>query len=305
MAAGGEDRSNERSGGGGGENEPEERTDLWMTTYADMVTLLMTFFVLMFAISNVDVQKASLLFAGLSRDGISSDVFERIMEYYEPSTDPDDVWFPEPSPSDRPGETPGDRPETSPGEGLAGNEELQALYDLIQEFIDENGWGDRMALVFDGEFLLLTLANDIWFSSGSADITPQMRDSARVLATLLAETYNDEKPFDILVAGHTDNVPVASGSRFRSNWQVGMSRATNFMEVLLLESGIDPGHFSATSYGEFHPLATNDTPEGRQANRRVEVKIGLRREEALWPRMLGDDLPPGEEGIQSGDIEHS
>jgi len=276
----GEDRGDDRAGRGGGE-EPEERTDLWMATYADMVTLLMTFFVLMFAISNVDASKASLLFAALSRDGLTAEQFMELQPDFLPEDDYErfpSISSPSPSPPDS----------TDPG-SYFGNEELEALASLIDEYIFENGLGDRISLTFDGDFLLLTLANDIWFVSGSADITPRMREIAAELAQLLASTFSATNPFEIVVEGHTDNRPINT-TRYPSNWHVSKDRATNFLEILYLESGIDPAYFSAKACGEFRPIASNDTPEGRQMNRRVEIKISLERQDVRW-RSLNVEQP--------------
>ena len=269
-----DDKGAERGGSKSGAEEPDERTDGWMATYADMVTLLMTFFVLMFAISNVDTQKAALLFAALSRDGLTPELFLEL----QPEITPDDPWaelFP--SHTDDPRDTPEPSdPTDEPGGDIAiiGNEELEALATLIADYINENGLGDRISLMFDGEFLLLTLVNDIWFVSVSADVTAPMKENAIVIAGLLADTFNDDNPFVIVVEGHTDNRPINT-ARFPSNWHVSVFRAVNFMDLLRIHSGIDPYHFQARGCGENHPIATNDTAEGRQLNRRVEVKISF------------------------------
>ena len=268
MAGGGDGEG--RSGGGGGE-EQEERTDGWMTTYSDMVTLLLTFFVLMFAISNVDSQKAMLFFAGLSRDGLTTEQYLSIMELYgEDHEFPQDEYAHEwpypPSPG---------RPAT---DGEDGNQQLLDLMNTITEYIDINNLGDAMAVTFDGEFLLLTLADDIQFATGLVDITPQMRERAEVIAHMLANVYEEDNPFEVVVAGHTDNVPIST-PRYPSNWHVSMDRAVNFMEVLIFESGLDPGYFHSRGCGEFRPLATNETPEGRAINRRIEVKVSLSRDD--------------------------
>ena len=274
--AGGGDSQEGGSGRGGGGEEQEERTDGWMATYADMVTLLMTFFVLMFAISNVDSSKAAMLFAAFSREGLTAEQFMELAEPFEVSEDPWDTLISvgpeEPNPEDN--------SNVPPEIGSLGNKELTELFEAIDSYIDDNSLGDRLSLMFDGEFILLTLVNDIWFVSGSAEITPQMRESATEIAHLLAETFNIDNPFAIIVDGHTDNVPVNPISRYKSNWHVSMDRAANFLELLLFESGLDPYYFQARGNGEHHPIASNDTPEGRQANRRVEVKISL---------ALGDD----------------
>jgi chemotaxis protein MotB len=259
-----EDRQEGRSGGGG-EAEEEERTDGWMATYADMVTLLMTFFVLMFAISNVDQQKGMLFFGGLSRGGLSAEEFQDIVRQFsdELGDDPDVINFP------RPGE----------GGGGAGNSELDQLSGLIDGFIEAEGLGGVISTSFNGEFLLLTLRSDIWFESASAVVRPEMRDIGLVLADMLAQLHNPDSPFEVVVAGHTDNLPINT-VRYPSNWHVSVDRALNFLDILITESGLDPGFFYARGCGEHRPIADNDTPEGRQMNRRVEVMISLLREDA-------------------------
>jgi len=261
-----DDRQDDRGGGGrGGEEEPEERTDGWMTTYADMVTLLMTFFVLMFAISNVDQQKAMLFFAGLTRDGLSMAQYEEIINRFgiDSTDDPDATLLPSPDPGD------------------IGNPELEALYGMFKAYVDSEGLGDVIEVVFNGDFLLLTLSSDILFDSASAVVKPEMREIGVRLAEMLRDLHNAEKPFEIVVAGHTDNVPINT-VRYPSNWHVSVDRAVNFLEILIKESELDPSFFYARGCGEERPVETNDTPEGRQANRRVEVMISLEREDARW-----------------------
>jgi len=278
MAASSDDRSNERAGGGG--DEQEERTDGWMATYADMVTLLMTFFVLMFALSNVDNERAQMFLFAMSREGLTAEQFMEIRDRYNVD-DPSDEWdtsFPYPQ-HDEDDEADMDR---------GGNLALEALAEAIGGYIDTAGLGESLELVFNGEFLLLTLKNDIWFESGEASITEEMRESANVLAGLLAATFTKDDPFEIIVAGHTDNVPINT-PRYPSNWHVSKDRATNFLEVLISVSGLDPGFFYARACGEYRPIADNDTPEGRQRNRRVEVMISLARENPLWDRNILDD----------------
>ena len=274
--AGGNDHQEERGGSRGGEAEQEERTDGWMTTYSDMVTLLLTFFVLMFAISNVDQQKAMLFFAGLSRDGLSAVQFEEILEYFNPGDDPGVIFFPTPSPGD----------DDSPAISQA----LQDLFDAMQAHIEENDLGDSIALTFNGEFLLLTLANDIWFDSGRADIKPLARESAVELAGMLKAINNPDEPFEVVVAGHTDNVPINT-VQFPSNWHVSVTRAVNFLEILITESGLDSTFFYARGCGEERPIASNDSPEGRQANRRVEVMISVFRDDVSSALIFDYDSP--------------
>jgi chemotaxis protein MotB len=113
-----------------------------------------------------------------------------------------------------------------------------------------------------------------------------MRENGIHIAELLAHNFNPNDPFEIIVAGHTDNVPMDT-PQFPSNWHLGNARATNFLELLMDESHIDPWYFHTRSGGEFRPIASNDTADGRQANRRVEVMISMAQENPLWDRPLG------------------
>jgi len=268
MAASSDDRGNERAGGGDG--EAEERTDGWMATYADMVTLLLTFFVLMFALSNVDNEKAQLFLFAMSRGGITAEQFMEIRERYEldelSGGEFDDL-FPSPG-------TQGDL-DSDYGDSVA----AQALRDLhaqISEYIVDTGIQAEIKIEFDGDFLVLTLSNDVWFDSGSANISEIMKDRASMIGLLLAANFHVADPFEIVVAGHTDSVPINT-PEFPSNWHLSSARAQNFLEMLMDDSGLEPFYFMMRACGEYRPVATNATPEGRQANRRVEVMISRAR----------------------------
>ena len=241
------------------EEEAEEKTDGWMTTYADLVTLLLTFFVLMFALSNVSEEKFALIFTSINENGLSFERFEEIVNMYSQAPDEDD-----------PGEYPVLPPPDDPSEGDLSHE-LEALYFAIQGYIDDNDLGNDIAVSYDGDFLLITLSSDIVFPSGYANITEEMELVAIELAQLINIKHTTENPFEIIVAGHTDNVPVSI--MWRDNRQLSMARASNFLDVLLMQSTISPAYFLACGLGEEHPIDTNETAEGRQKNRRVEVLI--------------------------------
>jgi len=267
---GSDDRQDERGGKSSAE-EPEERTDGWMTTYSDMVTLLMTFFVLMFAISNVDNQKAMLFFAGMSRDGLSAAEFDRIVEMFNPGDDMGEIYFPNVDIW---------YDGTSNDEDLLGdpgNEALTNLYQEMHAYIQLAGLSEHIQLQFNGEFLLMTLRDDILFELGRAEVLPDMRYVAAYIAELISGTHNPANPFEIVVTGHTDNLPIAT-AEFPSNWDLSVRRAVNLMRILIQESGIDPYFFQARGASEYRPIDTNDTAEGRRRNRRVEVMVTVLRE---------------------------
>jgi len=291
MAASSDDRGNERAGGG--DAEQEERTDGWMATYADMVTLLLTFFVLMFALSNVDNEKAELFLLAMSRDGLTPEQFLEVRQRYDLDEliggEWDDDHFPAPADGwDEIGDE-GEDGDDGDDEGLGEAEQkLQDLADAIQGWIDEEGLGDEIGVEFNGDFLMLTLSNDVWFNPGRADVLPPQRERARVIGELLAANFTVNDPFEIIVAGHTDNIPQQT-AQFPSNWHLSAARAQNFLVLLIDYSQLEPVYFYTKACGEYRPIATNDTSEGRQRNRRVEIMITRARENPLWDNLFGND----------------
>ncbi|MGA2090641.1 MAG: OmpA family protein [Endomicrobiales bacterium] len=101
------------------------------------------------------------------------------------------------------------------------------------------------------------------FESGKADITPHGKDVIEKFVPIFMNLPNE-----IVVEGHTDDVPIHN-SQFDSNWELSTARATNIVKFLVHESGFPPKRLSAVGYGEFKPIAPNDTPENRAKNRRV------------------------------------
>jgi chemotaxis protein MotB len=230
----------------------------------------------MFALSNVDNEKAQLFMAAMSRDGLTAEQFMQIRDRYDPTEfgEWDDDMFPTPHHED-------DDPNEEDGEGESeGDIALRELYLAIGDYVAGQGLGDVIHVAFNGTNLLLTLKNDIWFEPGSAAITPAMHETGVILAELLASLFAPNDPFEIVVAGHTDNVP-QTRPPFRSNWHLGNGRAASFVELLVTESELDPWYFYTRSAGEFRPIASNDTEAGRQENRRVEVMIQLARDEPV------------------------
>jgi len=263
------------------EEEPEQGA-AWLATYSDMVTLLFTFFVLMFAISNVDAMKFAILAKALSGGGITAEELVEIQEEYQGDLSGNDLYDLENPEWVGPGKTDKEHLVEGDDSGEEGAEEedwekyLNELHSLLATYIDENDLSDSIFLHegdgADGDKLLLTLTSDVWFASGSAELSEPMRETAATLGKLLSDTYRDGNKFDIVVSGHTDNIP-QNTPPYEDNWALSFARAGNFMRVLMNESGISPHYYSARGYGEEAPIDTNDTPEGRQKNRRVDILI--------------------------------
>lgn len=225
--------------------EPEEggmpTAPFWMTTYGDMVTLLLTFFILMFAMSSVNEQK--FLKAAASLAGALG-VLEKNVSVVG---------------------------EKSPAIGVSGlaQEQLDMLESLeqIAEIFQVEALQDiaSVDIIGPGE-AVISMGDELLYDAGEAQLKPQ---ALRVLEGIANSIRGrTEKVF---VKGHTDNVPINT-IQFPSNWHLSTSRAVTVVR-LFEERGVPPEQLAAMGHGEFAPLESNDTPEGRRKNRRVELYI--------------------------------
>jgi chemotaxis protein MotB len=117
--------------------------------------------------------------------------------------------------------------------------------------------------------LVITFVAEVLFDSGKATLREQALDTLEKVANVLNTTVQD---LNVGVEGHTDNEPIRK-SGWKSNWELSVARAISVLHYLADENQVDPRRLSATGYGEYHPVAGNETKEGRQQNRRVEIVI--------------------------------
>ncbi|WP_439510574.1 flagellar motor protein MotD [Marinimicrobium koreense] len=264
----------------------------WLVSYADFITLLFAFFVVMYSISQVNESKYRVL-------------SDTLMEAFEPAraVQPIQVGQPSRSPSasaiDTRGDDRGDTEHPMLGEsgGLAGEEGLGELGELAERISERFSdlIGDDLLEVYANEYWLqVELRDSILFESGSAELSGQARDIFAEMARLLTEYDNP-----IQVEGHTDNQPIRN-LRYPSNWELSAARASAIVK-LLSGAGVSAQRLSAVGYGEHQPSADNDTPQGRAQNRRVALMIA--REAMPRPSAALDGngaesgiLPPREGG---------
>lgn len=123
---------------------------------------------------------------------------------------------------------------------------------------------------------VITISDAVMFTSGGVDVTPEGRAIMDRIAEV-AKKYPDRL---IEIQGHTDDVPIGAAlkEKYRSNWELAGARACSVLHYLYWKHKIDPARLSAIGYGEYRPLADNDTPEGRARNRRVVIAIGPKLE---------------------------
>ena len=223
----------------------------WLLPYADLLTLLLAVFIIMFASSSLDEGKFSKL------SSVFNEVFEGgtgVMEQSAPST--------KPAPKELIGE------EIENSSYLEDQKSLGDIQERVDEYIAVNEFENQFETKLTDEGLLVTIRDSILFSTGSAEIAPEYNRIAEDIAELLVF----DPPRQIIVTGHTDNIPIQT-KQFESNWDLSVMRAVNFLKNIVRNEEINPLLFSAKGYGEFQPIASNDTAEGRSKNRRVEVMI--------------------------------
>lgn len=146
---------------------------------------------------------------------------------------------------------------------------LEQVKSQLDELLEMQGLEGQATVTISksGRVLNVRLPQDLLFGSGSAELAGEASIVLDKMAMII-----DRSGQSVRVEGHTDNIPVRSG-RFSSNWDLSTARATRVLMYLQELGGIPPGRLAAAGYGEFRPLTSNDTPEGRARNRRVEFVI--------------------------------
>lgn len=229
--------------------EDENKSPSWLTTYGDMMSLLLIFFVFLFSFSNIDAQKFKAMVASLQA---SLGVLEG-------------------------GRSMSDLPAigSSEGQDIAQRtnepqDEFEALYEDIQRYMQQNNIAAVVELSESKMEILLRFKDNVLFESGKADIIPDGLPVLNNIATVI-KTYKDQIG-GVRIEGHTDNVPIHT-VLFPSNWELSTARAVAVLRYFVEQQHLPPEMLSAVGYGEYHPVASNDTIEGRAKNRRVDVVI--------------------------------
>jgi len=148
-------------------------------------------------------------------------------------------------------------------------DELTQTKRLLEDRLAQEIKDKQISLRMGEKGLVITFVADVVFDSGKAKIRPEAYESLDKVATVLKENVPQ---LNVGIEGHTDNVPIKS-SGWKSNWELSTNRALSVLHYLVDKKGISPERVSAIGYGEYSPVASNDTREGRQLNRRVEIVI--------------------------------
>lgn len=242
----------------------------WMDTYGDLVTLLLTFFVMLFASSTISESKWIQIvesFTGAPPGNIISaiDPLNPTQGFSESDAVPGKN-------KDYDKET----EDQTPGQNQAQAEiemQFNELFEHLNSYVQENGLQDGIELTKSNEFIYITVIEGVLFDSGESNIRD---DGARMvlvdIGTMLKQ-YENSVAW-ITVKGHTDNVPIAkSNPRFKDNFELSAERALSVVRFMGETSQIAMDKFIASARGEWEPVASNDSEEGKLQNRRVTFEI--------------------------------
>ncbi|MGB4379518.1 MAG: OmpA family protein [Limnochordia bacterium] len=212
---------------------------LWMTTYSDMVTLLLSLFVLLHGISNVDEGKFQGLMQsiragfGIFDGGLAIDPEAGIMGSSQFSVE----------------------------------QQLVELKDTLGELMEVEGLSTAVTVQHEERGLVVRFADQVFFDLGKADLKPEALAILNKIGPILKDIPNP-----IRIEGHTDNLPIKT-AQFPSNWELSVHRATSVIRYMVEELDFDPTKLSAAGYGEYRPVRPNDSAENRAMNRRVDIVI--------------------------------
>lgn len=225
------------------------RGDEWLGTYSDCVTLLLTFFVLLYSMSSVDSQKVQAISEAFSV--MTGQTADSILQYDEYQ-----------------GSQPILGGESKIDTDLESYEEDNlSSYQSVDEFIQENDLDESIQVTQDERGVILHLTDSILFELGQATLITESYGVLDKINELISTIPNS-----IVIEGHTDNLPI-SNSKYSDNWDLSTQRATNVLRYFLSKGNEDPTRFSAAGYGEFKPDVENTSDENRAQNRRVNILI--------------------------------
>lgn len=243
--------------------EDVEEGAYWMDTYGDMVTLLLTFFVLLFAMSSLDAEKWEFFVKAFS--GQITNSSQIVINVLEPGDEEADDMVP---PEDGQGNTLGTT------ERIENPENFDELYLFLKQFVEDKGLEGEVELTKGDGYTFIQFGNNIFFDGDQSTL----RGDGIEILEYMCQAFNypvmREQIREVAVYGHTAQERANVPNNLRFDWTLSSDRAKNAVFYLVEHSDLDASHFSATGYGQNRPIAPHDgTEENRKKNRRVEFCI--------------------------------
>jgi len=231
-----------------------ENHERWLVSYADFITLLFAFFVVMFASSQADKTKAKQVSQAVSEalergrfGGAVAGLLGRTVNAKQPKRPPD--------------------PNTRPPAKAEGNGDLAGSLAYLNQELEPEIKTGKVKVELQARGLVISLREAAFFPSGDDRILPTAYDSLKKIAAVI-----DKLPNAVRLEGHTDAVPIHN-SRFQSNWQLSAARGIAMLDMFTKTFGIPPQRLCIAGYADTMPVESNDSAEGRSHNRRVDIVI--------------------------------
>jgi chemotaxis protein MotB len=241
------------------DNEEPPAHDRWLVSYSDFITLLFAFFVVLFASSYRDSQTIKKLSQAIhigfqQMGGFSGGASVTGSAYPELPPDPSTY-------TPKPPYTSADSASATPAIDIV------RLQQQLEAAIGQELRSHEVVMRVTPEGFVISLNELGFFNSGQAVLLPGAAAKIQRIAKVLSQ-----QGLDLRVEGHSDDQPIHT-TQFRSNWELSTARAMAVMMLLVDDSGFDPKKISVAGYGQYRPIANNATPDGRRANRRVDLVV--------------------------------
>lgn len=211
----------------------------WLDTYADTITLLLTFFILLYSMSSVDADKLKELSYALQKSLKGNTKVEEIVDLNQLSV-----------------ETKEDIEQTQ-----------DDLIEKLNETIEANSFTDTVKIREEDNGVVLQLDETILFDSGKADLKKNSQKVLNMVTKII-----EDVPNDVLIEGNTDDIPMYN-EKFQSNWELSTARAVSVVKYFVSVKKLNPTRFAVKGYGEYNPLVKNNSAKNRAINRRVDILI--------------------------------
>ncbi len=217
----------------------------WMATFADMMSLLLTFFILLLSFAEMDIVKF--------KDAMGS--INQALGFMPENTG---LFKQDSSPIDH------QNPKSVPIPTIIAVTTNDRIIEELEQLISEMGLEDDVEVEDSSRGVILKVQGKMFFNRGTAELKPESNEVLNRIAGLMKKFPNN-----VSIEGHTDNVPMRGG-RYSSNWELSTARAFSALTYLQDHSDVDIKKLHIAGFGSTHPVASNDTSEGRSKNRRVE-----------------------------------
>lgn len=254
--------------------DPPKGSPAWMNTFADLMNLLLCFFVMLFAMSTVNEEKFEKVVASfqstfsiLPSGGASIGDGEMISSGVS-QLENFDVYYNDMANAKAAGERTEEEQDIADAYEEQSLSESEKMAEQIEQAVEQYGIQDQVEVDFNAEYVILNMNGALLFDSGKSEL----RQEAYTLIDKLGRIISVYDQNIVEVEGHTDNVPIHS-SKYEDNNVLSMYRALTVADYLRETTSINPAYIKSSGRGEYVPIADNSTPEGRARNRRVEIKI--------------------------------